>query len=106
MDGKALAERIRGEVKQEIAELGRLGLATILAGADPASDIYIRRKHEAANEVGIESNDVRLPSETTHDELMGRIAALNADDSVDGILVQLPLPDHLAEARVITAIAP
>ena len=106
MDGKALAERIRGEVKQEIAELGHLGLATILVGDDPASDIYIRLKHKAAGEVGIDSNDVRLPAETAQEELLERIAALNRDDSIDGILVQLPLPDHIDEARVISAIDP
>jgi methylenetetrahydrofolate dehydrogenase (NADP+)/methenyltetrahydrofolate cyclohydrolase len=106
MDGKALAERIRGEVKQEIAELGHLGLATILVGDDPASDIYIRLKHKAAGEVGIDSNDVRLPAETAQEELLERIAALNRDDSIDGILVQLPLPDHIDEARMIGAIEP
>jgi methylenetetrahydrofolate dehydrogenase (NADP+) / methenyltetrahydrofolate cyclohydrolase len=106
MDGRALAERIRAEVKREIAELGELGLATILVGDDPASEIYIRRKHEAANEVGIRSNDMRLPPETTEDELLERVAALNADDAIDGILVQLPLPDHVDEARVIRAVDP
>jgi methylenetetrahydrofolate dehydrogenase (NADP+) / methenyltetrahydrofolate cyclohydrolase len=106
MDGKALAERIRAEVKREIAELGELGLATILVGDDPASEIYIRRKHEAAWEVGIRSNDLRLPAETTEEELLERVAALNADDSIDGILVQLPLPDHVDEARVIRAVDP
>jgi methylenetetrahydrofolate dehydrogenase (NADP+)/methenyltetrahydrofolate cyclohydrolase len=106
MDGKALAERIRGEVKQEIAELGHLGLATILVGDDPASDIYIRLKHKAAGEVGIDSNDVRLPADSAQEELLERVALLNADDSIDGILVQLPLPDHIDEARVISAITP
>ena len=61
MDGKALAERVRAEVKEEVAELGELGLATVLVGDDAASQIYIRRKHEAAHEVGIESTDMRLP---------------------------------------------
>src|SRR5439155_6120050 len=81
MDGKTLAERIRAEVKQEIAELGELGLATILVGDDPASEIYIRRKHEAASEVGIRSHDLRLPAETAEEELLERVAALNADES-------------------------
>jgi methylenetetrahydrofolate dehydrogenase (NADP+)/methenyltetrahydrofolate cyclohydrolase len=106
MDGKALAERVRSAVKQDIAELGKLGLATILVGDDPASDIYIRRKHEAANEVGIRSDDLRLPTETTEQDLLERVAALNADDSIDGILVQLPLPNHIDEARVISAVDP
>jgi len=106
MDGKALAERIRAEVKKEVAELGKLGLATLLVGDDPASDIYIRRKHEAASEVGIRSIDIRLPAETTEAELVDRVAALNEDESIDGILVQLPLPDHVDEARVIQAVEP
>jgi methylenetetrahydrofolate dehydrogenase (NADP+)/methenyltetrahydrofolate cyclohydrolase len=106
MDGKALAEEIRAEVREEVAALGALGLATVLVGDDPASDIYIRRKHEAAREVGIRSTDIRLPAETAQDELLERVAALNADDSVDGILVQLPLPGHLDEAQVVGAVEP
>jgi methylenetetrahydrofolate dehydrogenase (NADP+)/methenyltetrahydrofolate cyclohydrolase len=106
MDGKALAQRIRAEVKEEIAQLGSLGLATILVGDDPANDIYIRRKHEAAQEVGITSTDIRLPEETSEEELLDRIAVLNADDAIDGILVQLPLPEHVSEVRVIRAVEP
>jgi methylenetetrahydrofolate dehydrogenase (NADP+)/methenyltetrahydrofolate cyclohydrolase len=106
MDGKALAERIRAEVKQEIAEVGEVGLATVLVGDDSASEIYIRLKHKAAQEVGIQSIDVRMAAETTEDELLEQVAALNADDSIDGILVQLPLPEHLDEARVVRAIDP
>jgi methylenetetrahydrofolate dehydrogenase (NADP+)/methenyltetrahydrofolate cyclohydrolase len=106
MDGKALAQRIRAEVKDDVAELGSLGLATILVGDDPANDIYIRRKHEAAQEVGIRSTDIRLPEETTEDDLLERIAGLNADDAIDGILVQLPLPEHVSELRVIRAVEP
>ena len=106
MDGKALAQRIRAEVKEEIAQLGSLGLATILVGDDPANDIYIRRKHEAAQEVGIMSTDIRLPEETSEDDLLDRIAALNADDAIDGILVQLPLPERVSEVRVIRAVEP
>src|SRR5438876_670731 len=106
MDGKALAERIRGEVADEVRALGELGLATILVGDDPASDIYIRRKHEAAGEVGIRSIDVRLPVETTEEDLVDRVTVMNEDESIDGILVQLPLPDHVDEARVIRAVEP
>ena len=106
MDGKALAQRIRAEVKEEIAQLGSLGLATILVGDDPANDIYIRRKHEAAKEVGIASTDIRLPEETSEEELLDRIAVLNADEAIDGILVQLPLPAHVSEVRVIRAVEP
>jgi methylenetetrahydrofolate dehydrogenase (NADP+) / methenyltetrahydrofolate cyclohydrolase len=106
LDGKALAERVRAEVKADVAELGELGLATVLVGEDAASQIYVRRKHDAAQEVGIESNDLRLPEETTQDELLERIAELNDDSSVHGILVQLPLPGHIDEAAVIRAIDP
>jgi len=106
LDGKALAERIRAEVKTEIAEIGELGLATVLVGDDPASDIYIRRKHDAAKEVGIVSADIRLPVETSEEELLDQLAELNADEAVDGILVQLPLPEQIDEARVIRAVDP
>jgi methylenetetrahydrofolate dehydrogenase (NADP+) / methenyltetrahydrofolate cyclohydrolase len=106
MDGKALAERVRGEVAEEVRELGELGLATVLLGDDPASDIYIKRKHEAAQDVGIVTRDYRLPSETPEDELLRLVAELNGDDAIDGILVQLPLPDHIDEARVIRAVEP
>ena len=87
-------------------ELGEVGLATVLVGDDPASDIYIRLKHKAAAEVGINAKDIRLASQTTEDELLGQVAELNADESIDGLLVQLPLPDHIDEARVIRAIDP
>jgi len=106
MDGKALAERMRGEIAREVRELGEIGLATVLVGDDPASDIYIRLKHKAAAEVGINAKDIRLASQTTEDELLGQVAELNADESIDGLLVQLPLPDHIDEARVIRAIDP
>jgi methylenetetrahydrofolate dehydrogenase (NADP+)/methenyltetrahydrofolate cyclohydrolase len=106
MDGRALAERIRGEVAAEVRELGEIGLATVLVGDDAASDIYIRLKHKAAAEVGIDAKDIRLASQTTEDELLEHVAQLNADDGIDGLLVQLPLPDHIDEARVIRAIDP
>jgi methylenetetrahydrofolate dehydrogenase (NADP+) / methenyltetrahydrofolate cyclohydrolase len=106
MDGKALAERVRAEVAEEVRELGDLGLATVLVGDDPASDIYIRLKHKAANEVGIESRDLRLPEDTPEDELLELVAELNADEAINGLLVQLPLPGHIDEGRVIGAIAP
>jgi methylenetetrahydrofolate dehydrogenase (NADP+) / methenyltetrahydrofolate cyclohydrolase len=106
MDGKALAERIRAEVASEARELGSLGLATVLAGEDPASEIYIRRKHEAASEAGIQPHDHRLSAETSEDELVALVAELNADNRVDGILVQLPLPDHIDERRVLRAVDP
>ena len=106
MDGAALAARIRAEVATEVAELGSLGLATVLVGEDPASHIYIGKKHEAAREAGIEPHDHHLPADTTEEALLGLVGALNADDSVDGILVQLPLPDHVDEGRVLRAVSP
>ena len=106
MDGKALAERIRGEIAEEVRELGEVGLATVLVGDDPASDIYIRLKHKAAAEVGINARDIRLASQTTEEELLEQVEQLNADDAIDGVLVQLPLPDHIDEARVIRALDP
>jgi methylenetetrahydrofolate dehydrogenase (NADP+)/methenyltetrahydrofolate cyclohydrolase len=104
MLGKPLAERIRAELAQEVATRGRVALATVLVGDDPASHIYIRLKHEAATAAGIEARDIRLPAEISEDELVARVAELNADESLDAILVQLPLPGHLDEARVLRAI--
>jgi len=106
MDGKALAARVRAEVADDVAEVGHVGLATILVGDDPASDIYIRSKHKASQEVGIESRDLRLPATVPQDELLATVAELNGDDQVDGILVQLPLPDGIDEAAVIQAVDP
>ena len=106
IDGKALAERIRGEIAGEVRELAEIGLATILVGEDPASDIYIRLKHTAAAEVGINTRNIRLASRTTEEELLEQVEQLNADDAIDGLLVQLPLPDHIDEARVIRALDP
>jgi methylenetetrahydrofolate dehydrogenase (NADP+)/methenyltetrahydrofolate cyclohydrolase len=104
MLGKPLAERIRSEVAEEVAELGHVGLATVLVGDDPASEIYIGSKHRAATEAGIDATDLRLPADTTEDALVEAVAALNADPEIDAILVQLPLPGHIDEARVIRAI--
>jgi methylenetetrahydrofolate dehydrogenase (NADP+)/methenyltetrahydrofolate cyclohydrolase len=106
MDGKALAERIRGEVAGEIAALGHVGLATVLVGDDPASDVYIRSKHKAATEAGIDARDVRLPADTAEADVLALVSELNADDDVDGILVQMPLPSHMDETRVTYAVAP
>ena len=107
MDGKALAARIRAEVADEVAAFRRpIGLATVLVGDDPASDVYIRAKHRATLEVGMEARDLRLPASTSEQELLALVAELNADDAVDGILVQLPLPDGIDEGRVIRAVDP
>jgi methylenetetrahydrofolate dehydrogenase (NADP+)/methenyltetrahydrofolate cyclohydrolase len=106
MAGGPLAERIRAQVAKDVAELGAIGLATVQVGEDEASTIYIRLKHKAAAEAEIASVDRKLPHTITEEELLAEVAALNADDSIDGILVQLPLPDHLDEARVIGAVDP
>jgi methylenetetrahydrofolate dehydrogenase (NADP+)/methenyltetrahydrofolate cyclohydrolase len=108
MDGRALGERIRAEVKDEVARLGGgpLGLATILVGDDAASDIYIRNKHKAAREAGIEPRDYRLPKDASEEDVLGLVGELNEDDAIDGILVQLPLPDGLDENRVIRSVEP
>jgi len=106
MDGVALAARMRAELKAEVAELGHVGLATVLVGDDPASEIYIRLKHKASGEAGIEAIDHRLPAATPEDELVELVEELNGDGSVDGILVQTPLPEHIDEARVMRAIDP
>ena len=106
IDGKALAAKVRAEVAADVAELGHVGLATVLVGEDPASEIYIRGKHKAAREAGFESHDHHLPADISEADLLAVIAGLNADDSVDGLLVQLPLPDHLDENTVIEAIHP
>jgi methylenetetrahydrofolate dehydrogenase (NADP+)/methenyltetrahydrofolate cyclohydrolase len=106
MDGKKLAARVREEVAREVAELGELGLATVLVGDDPASHVYIERKHEAAKEVGIRTVDKRLQVETAQEEVLALVAELNADDSIDAILVQLPLPPQVDEPLVIRSVAP
>ena len=104
--GKPLAERIRAEVAEEVAKLGHLGLVTVLVGDDPASDVYIRLKHKAAIEAGIDATDLRLPAEATEAELLAKVEELDADPDVDAILVQLPLPKQIDEAKIIRALAP
>jgi methylenetetrahydrofolate dehydrogenase (NADP+) / methenyltetrahydrofolate cyclohydrolase len=107
LDGKALAERVRAEVKEDAAGLGEeIGLATVLVGDDPASHVYIRIKHRTAREVGIATVDRRLPEDTSESELVELVAELNEDDSIDGILVQTPLPSQIDEARVMRTIDP
>jgi methylenetetrahydrofolate dehydrogenase (NADP+)/methenyltetrahydrofolate cyclohydrolase len=106
IDGKALGAKVREEVAASVAAHGHVGLATVLVGDDPASHIYINLKQKAAQEAGMEARDLKLPTDTSEEELLATIAELNADDDVDGLLVQLPLPDHIDENRVIEAIAP
>src|SRR5262245_41873030 len=102
LDGKALAQKVRDEVRAKVArfigEHGRPpGLDVVLVGEDPASIVYTRNKEKASNEVGMRGRLHRLPAETTETELLDRVAALVADETVDGILVQLPLPKHIRE---------
>jgi methylenetetrahydrofolate dehydrogenase (NADP+)/methenyltetrahydrofolate cyclohydrolase len=106
MDGKTLAERIRADVAAEVRDVGDVGLTTVLVGDDPASEIYIKRKQDAAKEVGILARDYRLAETTTEQELLELVDQLNRDDAVDGILVQLPLPSHIDEQRVVDAVEP
>ena len=106
MDGAALAAKVRAQLKEEVADMGSLGLATVLVGDDPASQIYIRLKHQAADEVGIRALDNRLPADTPEEDVLELVARLNPDDEVDGILVQTPLPAQIDEARVMRAIDP
>jgi methylenetetrahydrofolate dehydrogenase (NADP+)/methenyltetrahydrofolate cyclohydrolase len=106
IDGKALGAKVREEVAASVAELGHVGLATVLVGDDPASHIYIDLKQKAAQQAGMEARDLKLPTDLSEDELLATIAELNADDAVDGLLVQLPLPDHIDENRAIEAISP
>jgi methylenetetrahydrofolate dehydrogenase (NADP+)/methenyltetrahydrofolate cyclohydrolase len=104
--GKPIAEKIRAEVAEEVAGMGHVGLVTVLVGDDPASEVYIRLKHKAALEAGIDATDLRLPAEISEAELLTKVAELDNDPAVDAILVQLPLPKHIDEARVIRALEP
>jgi methylenetetrahydrofolate dehydrogenase (NADP+) / methenyltetrahydrofolate cyclohydrolase len=106
MDGAALAARVRAQVADDAAGLPPIGLATVLVGDDPASHIYIRLKHEAAEAAGFTPVDHRLAAHAPEAEVLALVQRLNDDEAVDGILVQLPLPDHIDEARVIRSITP
>lgn len=110
LDGKALAAEIRSEVKTQVAALAEKGvstaLAVILVGDDSASQVYVRNKIKACADTGIRSLEFRMPAETTQQQLLAKIAELNADESVDGILVQLPLPKQINADTVISAIDP
>ena len=110
IDGKALSAVVKEEVKAKVVELeARYGrrpcLAVIIVGENPASQVYVRNKVKAAAFTGIESLQLELPSDISEELLLKRIAELNADPAVDGILVQLPLPKHIDEEKVIDAIA-
>lgn len=111
IDGKAFAAKIRTQVAERAAELTaqtgkKPGLAVVLVGDDAASGVYVRNKVKQTKEVGMESFHHHLPSATTQEELITLVERLNADDAVHGILVQLPLPEHISENAVIDAIDP
>lgn len=111
IDGKVFAASVRDKVATHVARLKEAmgvtpGLAVVLVGDDPASEVYVRSKGKMTVEVGMNSYEHKLPAETSEVDLLALIEALNADKDVHGILVQLPLPDHLNEALVINAIDP
>jgi methylenetetrahydrofolate dehydrogenase (NADP+)/methenyltetrahydrofolate cyclohydrolase len=111
IDGKAAAARIRAEVARQAGVLKARhgitpGLAVVLVGEDPASEIYVRNKVRQTGEAGMQSFETRLPAPVSQAELLGHVQRLNADPAVHGILVQLPLPKHIDEAAVTDAIAP
>ena len=110
IDGKAISQAIKDEVKAKVADLNGKGiypcLAVILVGNDPASAVYVGNKKKACEYTGIKSVSYELPEETTQEELLSLIDKLNKDDSVNGILCQLPLPGHIDEDAIIRAISP
>ncbi|MEZ5736195.1 MAG: bifunctional methylenetetrahydrofolate dehydrogenase/methenyltetrahydrofolate cyclohydrolase FolD [Novosphingobium sp.] len=111
IDGKAFAEGLRGRVAElaasfEQAAGRKAGLAVVLVGEDPASEIYVRNKGKQTIACGMESMEHRLPADTPETDLLALVEQLNSDPAVDGILVQLPLPDHMDEQKVIATINP
>jgi methylenetetrahydrofolate dehydrogenase (NADP+)/methenyltetrahydrofolate cyclohydrolase len=111
IDGKAFAERLRGKIAEEVAELKskhglQPGLAVVLVGEDPASKIYVRSKEEQTEQVGMRSIGHRLPADVPEAELLDLVGRLNADRGVNGILVQFPVPEHLQQAAIVAKIDP
>ena len=111
IDGKAIAAGLYEEMQHEVEQFGqqygrRPGLTVIIVGEDPASQVYVRNKEVAAKKVGLVSEVIRMPESTSQEELLDVIARLNADTTVDGILVQLPVPKHIDKDAVIAAVAP
>ena len=111
ISGKVVSASVREEIKREVEELKDKksivpGLAVILVGDDPASAVYVRNKHKGCLETGIRSYQIELPTDTSEEELLSKIDELNADSNVHGILVQLPLPKHISEQKVIDRISP
>lgn len=110
IDGKATAQKIRREIEAEVKTMAakgiQPGLAVVLVGENPASKVYVSMKEKACREVGIFSDEYTLPAETEEQELLSLINRLNGDEKIHGILVQLPLPSHINEAKVLEAISP
>ncbi|AAR34192.1 bifunctional methylenetetrahydrofolate dehydrogenase/methenyltetrahydrofolate cyclohydrolase FolD [Geobacter sulfurreducens] len=110
IDGKAIAEKIRADLAAQVKELQSRGitpgLATVLVGSDPASEVYVRMKGDACNKLGMHSVKITRPAETTEEELLALINELNNDPAIHGILVQLPLPPQINADRVLEAISP
>lgn len=111
IDGKLVSQHIRDEVAEGVERLKSgtgvtAGLAAVLVGDDPASEIYVRNKRKACTEVGMYSEELRLPGETTEEELLSLVDKLNRDENIHGILVQLPLPSHISETKILRAVSP
>ena len=110
IDGKKISQEIKDELKEKVAAMAKEGkkvaLAVIQVGNDPASSVYVRNKKKACEYIGIESLSYELPKETTEEELVALIGKLNADAGVNGILVQLPLPEQINEEKIIQTISP
>jgi methylenetetrahydrofolate dehydrogenase (NADP+)/methenyltetrahydrofolate cyclohydrolase len=107
IDGKAIAATVRADVAAAVKQLpAQPTLAVVLVGDDPASHVYVTSKGKATIEAGMRSVEIRLPAETTQEELIAKVALLSADNDVDGILVQLPLPKHISEAAVLATLDP
>lgn len=111
IDGKLVSQTLREEIKKDVEafvkENGKApGLAVIMVGDNPASAVYVRNKHKACSDVGMTSYQIEYPADTSEDELLRKIDELNADENVNGILVQLPLPRHIDEDKVINRISP
>ncbi|GKV64568.1 MULTISPECIES: bifunctional methylenetetrahydrofolate dehydrogenase/methenyltetrahydrofolate cyclohydrolase FolD [unclassified Sporosarcina] len=110
IDGKAIGQEIRNELKEQVASLVKQGcqpgLAVILVGENPASQTYVKNKEKSSIEAGMKSELIKMPDTVSEEELLNEVEKLNQDDSIDGILVQLPLPKHIDENKVIRAISP
>lgn len=110
IDGKAIAARLRMKIAEQVCSASRRGwvpsLAVILVGNDPASEVYVRSKLKITGEVGMRSYEHRLPADTTQQKLLSLIGSLNCDDNIDGILVQLPLPQQIDAQKILQAIDP